>query len=80
MRFFVAELVREQVLRHMRQEIPHGVAVVVERFDETTKPARIEASVVVAREAHQKILIGAGGRAIKAIGTDARARIRADAR
>jgi GTP-binding protein Era len=74
-RFFVAELVREQVLRHTRQEIPHGVAVLVERFDDSSKPVRIEASVVVAREAHQKILIGAGGRTIKTIGTDARARI-----
>jgi GTP-binding protein Era len=74
-RFFVAELVREQVLRHTRQEIPHGVAVVVERFDESAKLPRIEVSVVVAREAHQKILVGAGGRTVKAIGTDARVRV-----
>ena len=35
MRFFVAEFVREQILAHTRQEVPHGVAVVVERFDES---------------------------------------------
>jgi GTPase len=74
-RFFVAELVREQVLRHTRQEVPHGVAVVVERFDEGVKPLRIEVDVVVAREAHKGIVVGAQGRTVKAIGTDARARI-----
>ena len=74
-RFFVAELVREQVLRHTRQEVPHGVAVVVERFDESVKPARIEVVIHVAREAHTKILVGAGGRMVKSIGTAARARV-----
>jgi GTPase len=74
-RFFVAELVREQVLRHTRQEVPHGVAVVVERFDESVKPPRILVAIVVAREAHTKILVGAGGRTVKKIGTAARARV-----
>lgn len=74
-RFFVAELVREQVLHHTRQEVPHGTTVVVERFDESVKPWRIEASVVVARDAHARILVGAGGRMVKAIGTAARKRI-----
>ncbi|HZU85011.1 MAG TPA: GTPase Era [Polyangiaceae bacterium] len=76
-RFFVAELVREQVLRHTRQEVPHGVAVVVDRFDEASRPARIEATIHVAREAHTKIVVGAGGAMLKRIGTDARARIEA---
>ena len=74
-RFFVAELVREQVLSHTRQEVPHGVTVVVERFDEGAKPLRIEASVVVSRETHAGILVGAGGRMVKTIGTAARERI-----
>ena len=74
-RFFVAEFVREQILRHTRQEVPHGVAVVVDRFDEDDKGSRIEASVHVARESHKKILIGARGRMLKSIGTAARARI-----
>jgi len=67
--------VREQVLLHTRQEVPHGVAVVVERFDESVKPARVEVVIHVAREAHTKILVGAGGRMVKSIGTAARARI-----
>jgi GTPase len=74
-RFFVAELVREQVLQHTRQEVPHGVAVVVERFDESAKPPRIEVVIHVARDAHTKILVGAGGRTVKSIGTAARARV-----
>jgi GTP-binding protein Era len=74
-RFFVAEFVREQILAHTRQEVPHGVAVVVERFDESGDVPHIELAVHVAREAHKKILIGAQGRMMKSIGTTARARV-----
>jgi len=74
-RFFVAEFVREQILQHTRQEVPHGVAVVVERFDEGGKVPHIELAIHVAREAHKKILIGAGGTMLKRIGTAARARV-----
>jgi GTPase len=74
-RFFVAEFVREQVLRMTKQEVPHGVAVVVERFDETPKVPHIEVAIHVARESHKKILIGARGDMLKAIGTKARARV-----
>jgi len=74
-RFFVAEFVREQVLALTKQEVPHGVAVVVERFDETPKVPHIEVAIHVAREAHKKILIGAQGQMLKAIGIKARARV-----
>jgi len=76
-RFFVAEFVREQILRHTRQEVPHGVAVVVDVFDErpTAKGPRIVATVHVARESHKKILVGSGGRMLKSIGIGARTRI-----
>jgi GTP-binding protein Era len=74
-KFFVAEFVREQILARVTQEVPHGVAVVVDEFDETGPIPRIEASVHVARDAHKKILIGAGGQMLKAIGTAARARV-----
>jgi GTP-binding protein Era len=74
-RFFVAEYVREQVLAKVSQEVPHGVAVVVEAFDEAAKVHRITLTVHVAREAHKKILVGAGGRMMKAIGSAARARV-----
>jgi GTP-binding protein Era len=74
-RFFVAEFVREQILRHTRQEVPHGVAVAVLRFEEGGRIPLIEVGVYVAREAHRKILIGAKGQMIKRIGTAARAPI-----
>jgi GTP-binding protein Era len=74
-RFFVAEFVREQVLKQTRQEVPHGVAVIVESFDESGPVAQIEATIHVARESHKKIVIGAAGQMLKAIGTAARTRI-----
>ncbi len=76
-RFFVAEFVREQVLRKVRQEVPHGVAVVVDAFDDSGKVPRIEATIHVTREGHKKILVGAKGAMLKSIGTAARARVEA---
>ena len=74
-RFLVAEFVREQILRHTRQEVPHGVAVVVDRFDESGRTPKIELSIHVDREGHKKILVGKGGQMLKDIGTQARARV-----
>jgi GTP-binding protein Era len=74
-RFFVAEFVREQLLKQTRQEVPHGVAVVVDAFEEGGRTPRIEATIHVAREAHKKIVIGAEGRMLKSIGAAARARV-----
>ena len=74
MRFFVAEFVREQILQHTRQEVPHGVAVVVERFDESTDVPHIEIAIHVARAGHKGILVGAKGAMMKRIGMAARVR------
>jgi GTP-binding protein Era len=74
-RFFVAEYVREQILRHVAQEVPHGVAVVVERFDESAEVVVVEATVHASREGHKKILVGADGKMIKRITAAARLRI-----
>ncbi len=75
LRFLVAEFVREQILRATREEVPHGVAVVVDRFDESGKVPKIELSVHVDREGHKKILVGKKGAVLKEIGTRARARV-----
>ncbi len=75
MRFFVAEFVREQILRKTRQEIPHGVATVVERFDDSGPVVHIDVVIHTLRESHKKILIGKGGELLKQVGTDARARV-----
>ncbi|MGA2450212.1 MAG: GTPase Era [Polyangiaceae bacterium] len=74
-RFFVAELVREQVVAHLRDEVPHGVAVTIEAFERTPNAIEIHASVHVARVSHKKIVIGAQGAMLKAIGSAARVRI-----
>jgi GTP-binding protein Era len=75
-RFFVAEVVREQVLRLTHDELPFSTAVIVDRFDDTS-PERVElyCSVVVERESQKPIVIGKGGSMIKQIGTAARSEL-----
>jgi GTP-binding protein Era len=79
-RFFVGELVREQVLLCTRQEVPHGVAVTVDAFEEPPlgkrgKPVtRVTLSIHVAKESHKGIIIGQGGAMLTRIGTRARQR------
>ena len=72
----LAELIREQVLRRTREEIPHSVEVQVEAIDHSREDlVRVEAAVLAETDSQKRILIGAGGRMIKAIGTAARAEI-----
>jgi GTP-binding protein Era len=68
------EIVREKIFLKMRQEIPFSTAVRVEKFEDDAerKLKRISATVVVDRESHKGMLIGAGGRTLKEIGTAAR--------
>jgi GTP-binding protein Era len=75
-RFVAAELVREQVLRHTHQEVPHAVAVVVQQFKRRSEAMTyIGATITVERETQKKIVLGAGGRVIKQIGQAARQEI-----
>jgi GTP-binding protein Era len=71
-RFLAAELVREKILRETRQEVPHAVAVWVDRWEETAAITRIYATVYVEREGQKAIVIGAGGSMLKRVGTLAR--------
>jgi GTPase len=72
----LAEMVREQVLRRTRDEIPHAVEVQVETIDAARGDlVRIEAVVLAETQSQKRILIGAGGAMIKAIGTAARREI-----
>ena len=68
----LAELVREQVLIRTHDEVPHSVEVEVESVVGETGLIRVEAVVLVETESQKGILIGAGGRMIKAVGTGAR--------
>jgi GTP-binding protein Era len=76
-RFFVAELVREQVLRLTHAELPFASAVVIDRFEEPDEKGllRLYCSILVERESQKPILIGRGGEMIKAIGTAARSEL-----
>ncbi len=73
-RFIVAEMIREQILMRTKDEVPYGVAIVVERFEEN--PARnmigISAVINVERDSHKGILVGKGGTMIRQIGQSAR--------
>ena len=73
-RQIVAELVREKALRLLDDEIPHGIAVVVERMKERPdgKIVDIEATIVCERESHKGIIIGKKGAMLKEIGTKSR--------
>ena len=68
----LAELVREQVLARTRQEVPHAVEVQVEEIEERGALIAVRASLWVETESQKGIVIGSGGRMIKAIGTAAR--------
>ncbi len=73
-RFIVAELVREKIMRRTSDEIPYGVGVRVESFEE--RPEKnlvvIHATVHVERDSHKKIIVGKGGQMIKKLGEEAR--------
>jgi len=71
-RFLAAELVREKVLLATRQEVPHSIAVAVDRWEETPAITRIYATIRVEREGQKPIVIGANGSMLKRIGTLAR--------
>jgi len=73
-RMLAEEIVREKIFLKMRQEVPFSTAVRIESFDDDQdrKLKRIGATVVVDRESHKGMLIGAGGRTLKEIGTAAR--------
>ena len=70
----VAELVREKALLFMRDEIPHGIAVVVERFKERPDKGLIDIDVVIycERKSHKGMIIGKGGQMLKKIASAAR--------
>ena len=73
-RFFVAEIVREKIFQHFREEIPYATTVNIVQYVERVPPEKdlIDAEIVVERDTQKGILIGKGGVALKRIGTLAR--------
>lgn len=74
-RFFVAELIRETVFEHFRQEIPYSVFCRVEEYRAGQEPVYIGATIFVERDSQKGILVGKGGRAIRELGRAAREKI-----
>jgi len=71
-RFLAAEILREKILHHTHQEVPHSVAVVIDSWEETPAILKIAATIYVEKPGQKTILIGAGGAGLKRIGMLAR--------
>jgi GTPase len=74
-RFIMGELIREQILQLTREEVPHSVAITIDRVEEDDKITRILATVHVERPSQKAILIGKSGSMMKEIGSQARQQI-----
>jgi len=71
-RFLAAEIVREKAIARTYHEVPHALAVSVDKWEESPKLLRIEMTLNVERDSQKKILIGRKGEMLKKIGTEAR--------
>lgn len=71
-RFLAAELLREKLFRQLGEELPYAATVEIERFRQEGEMRRIQASIVVDKEGHKPIVIGAAGSRLKSIATHAR--------
>jgi len=71
-RQIASEIIREKLLRNLNDEIPHGIAVVIEEFAETKNLISIRAEIFCERESHKSIIIGKNGDVLKRVGTHAR--------
>jgi GTP-binding protein Era len=74
-RFLAAEVVREQIFHHTREELPYAAAVTVEAWTERESRVEIDATIHVERESQKAIVIGKGGQMLRRIGTGARREI-----
>jgi len=72
LRFLCAEMVREQLFHQLGEEVPYATEVRVDDFTEEERRTRVQATILVEREGQKAIVLGRGGRRIKAVGTAAR--------
>ena len=70
--FQIKEIIREKILKQLREEVPHSIAIFIDHIEWEHKPLQIFASIIVEKESQKAIVIGAGGRMIKEIGSRAR--------
>ena len=70
--FQIKEIIREKILKSLREEVPHSIAIYMDHIDWEHKPIQIFASIIVEKDSQKGIVIGAGGKRIKEIGSKAR--------
>ena len=70
--FQIKEVIREKILKQLSEEVPHSIAIYMEHIDWESKPIQILASIIVEKDSQKGIVIGAGGKRIKEIGSRAR--------
>jgi GTPase len=71
-RFLASEMLREKLFRNLGEELPYGIAVEIEKYEEVDGVRRIHAAIIVDKEAHKAIVIGKGGERMKRVASDAR--------
>lgn len=76
-RFIVSEIIREKVLNYLEEEVPHGVAIEIESYEETPKITNIGAVIYCEKKSHKGIIIGKQGKKLKGIGKSSRLEIEA---
>ena len=70
--FQIKEIIREKILKQLSEEVPHAIAIYMDNIDWEAKPISILASIVVEKDSQKGIVIGAGGKRIREIGSRAR--------
>ena len=70
--FQIKEIIREKILKVLRDEVPHAIAIYMENIDWESDPLNIRASIIVEKDSQKGIVIGAKGKMIKLIGSRAR--------
>lgn len=76
-RFIVSEIIREKLLLYLQDEVPHGVAIEIESYEEKPKITKIGAVIYCEKKSHKGIIIGKDGRKLKGVGKSAREEIEA---
>ncbi len=75
LKFLVGEIIREKALWLLQDELPHGIAIEISRFNEDLPICEIDADIILEKSSHKSIVIGKNGSMLKEIGTKARADI-----
>jgi len=76
-RFIVSEIIREKTLMYLQEEVPHGIAIEIENYEEAENITRIGAIIYCEKKSHKGIIIGKEGKKLKGIGKQARLEIEA---